>query len=142
MSIRRAFVSLAATLFLIGWAAAQGRFSVTESDLPEMKLNHYFTPDKKSHARDFEWTFTKTGFTIKKGTGPIPRHLLDQLLPPGSDADEVTGGWTLKGGKLELTGVKAGGKDGRKGVSLPIFKTAPTVVRICDPEQYVFGVGR
>jgi hypothetical protein len=35
---------------------------------------------------------------------------------------------------------KAGERAGRKNVSLVIYRTAPTVIRIGDP-QFVFGVG-
>jgi hypothetical protein len=122
-----------------GWVHAQP-FPVAEGDLPKLKLNHYFTPDKKNHTADFEWTFTKTDFTIKKGTGPIPAHLIEKLLPEGVTGDTITGKWKLKDGKLELTEIRVGEKAGKKDVSLPIFKTAPTVVRICDPDQFVFGV--
>ena len=115
-------------------------FTVAEADLPKLKLRHYFTNAKGSHEPDFEWTFTKTSFTIKKGTGPIPLHLTKMLLPEGVMADEITGNWTLKEGKLNLAKIQAGDKAGKKEVSLPIFKTAPIVVRICDPEQVVFEV--
>jgi hypothetical protein len=119
-------------------ANAQGNFVVTQDDIPKLKLNHYFTPDKKSHDADFEWTFTKTGFTIKKGKGPIPTHIANKLLPEGTVADQITGDWALKEGQLRLSKIRAGGKDGKKQVDLSIFKTAPSVVRLCDPDQLVF----
>ena len=133
-------------LFLApGRVSAQGQYSpVTESDMAVLKLNHYFTPDDRPHEVDFQWTFTKTEFVIKKGTGAIPADLRRQLLPKGATADEIRGQWTLteKGDKrLLLSGIKAGDQDGNKDVSLRIYKTAPTVVRIGEP-QYVFGIER
>lgn len=59
-------------------------------------------------------------------------------------ADEIRGLWKLEGGegqRLVLTEIKAGDKIGKDNVSLRIYKTAPTVVRIGEP-QFVFGVGR
>jgi hypothetical protein len=41
--------------------------------------------------------------------------------------------------KLVLTGIKAGEIIGKKRVSFPIYRTAPTVVRIRQP-QFVFAV--
>ncbi|MBP3957119.1 hypothetical protein J8F10_17785 [Gemmata sp. G18] len=116
--------------------------AVAAADVTGMKLNHYYTPDKKNHEPDFTWTFTKTEFTIKKGAGPIPKHLIEKLLSEGAAADEITGSWKLNDGKLELTDIRAGDKAGKKDVGLRIFKTAPTVVRVCDPDQFVFGAGR
>jgi hypothetical protein len=121
-------------------AFAQGNFRVTEADIPRLKLIHYFTADKAAHDADFEWTFTDTGFTVKKGKGAIPAHLLDTLLPDGTAADEVTGSWKLADGQLVLSDIKAGKVDGRKDVKLGVFKTAPTVVRINCPHQAVFAV--
>ncbi len=132
--------AVAAVFAFANPAKAQGNFAVTEADIPRLKLNHYFTPDKKSHDADFEWTFTKTSFTIKKGTGPIPAHVVSKLLPEGATADEITGDWTLKEGQLHLSKIRAGGKDGKKQVALPVFKTAPSVVRLGDPDQLVFEV--
>jgi hypothetical protein len=123
-------------------ASAQGNFKVTEEDIPKLKLNHYFTADKKAHDADFEWTFTATTFTVKKGAGAIPAHVLDTLLPDGATADEVTGGWKLVDGALVLSDVTAGKREGRKGVKLAVFKTAPTVVRVSCPHQAVFALGK
>jgi hypothetical protein len=125
----------------VGPLAAQGQYTpVTEDEVIKMKLNHYFTPDKKSHAPDFEWTFTKTEFVLKKGKGAIPADLLGRLLPDGKAADEVRGKWALDGkGRLTLTEIKAGDTAGKKDVSLPICKTAPTVIRIGET-QYVFSL--
>lgn len=121
--------------------AAQGTYGpVTADEVVKLKLNHYFTADKKGHDPDFEWTFTKTEFVVKKGTGPIPAELLGRLLPDGKTADEVRGTWALDGkGRLALTDIKAGDTAGKKDVSLPIYKTAPTVVRIGET-QYVFAL--
>ena len=129
------------TLIPAGPVAAQGKYKpVTEDDVVKMKMNHYFTPDRKGREPDFEWTFTKTEFVLKKGKGPIPADLLGQLLPDGKTADEVRGKWALDGkGRLSLTEIKAGDTAGKKDVSLPIYKTAPTVIRIGET-QYVFGL--
>jgi len=123
-----------------GRVCAQGNFTVTEGDIPRLKLNHYFTADKRPHDADFSWTFTKTSFTIKKEKGPIPSHIVGMLLPAGITADEITGNWTLQGRRLNLTKIRAGNSEGKKDVSLPIFKTAAVIVRICDPEQCVFQI--
>jgi hypothetical protein len=139
---RRVLVVGVVLAVALAQAAAQQPFTVQEADLPAMKLSHYFTPDRVSHQPDFEWAFTKTGFTVKKRTGPIPKHLVEKLLPAGVTGDEITGKWALKNGALELTDIKAGKQDGRKGVSIVVFKTAPTVVRVSNPDQFVFGIER
>ena len=124
---------------------AQGEYSpVSEANVVVLTLNHYFTPDKKSHVPDFEWSFTKTEFVLKKGMGAIPTDLLEKLLPKGATADKIRGKWKLAdkdGQQLVLTEIKAGDKPGNQAVSLVIYKTAPTVVRIGEP-QYVFGIGK
>lgn len=114
---------------------------VTADDVPLLKLNHYFTPDNKGHDRDFAWTFTKDGFTVKKDKGAIPADLLKKLLPDGATADEITGKWKVENGTITFTGIKAGDKAGREKASYSIYRTAPTVVRIGEP-QYVFAVER
>lgn len=121
---------------------AQGNFPLTNADLCAMKLIHYYPlPDKSLHEVDFEWTFGQETFTVKKGKAAIPADLMSKLLPQGETADEITGKWTLTGGKLVLSEIKAGTKPGRKNVGLAIYKTAPTVVRIgYDDGQYVFAV--
>src|SRR5262245_9411662 len=120
---------------------AQGRYSaVTDADVVALKLNHYFSADNKSHTPDFEWSFTKTEFVVKKGKGPIPADLLQKLLPANTTADEIRGTWKLgakDGQRLVLTDIKADDKAGKKDASFPIYRTAPTVVRIGEP-QYVF----
>jgi hypothetical protein len=125
--------------------ATQGQFPpVTEANVIALKLSHYFTPDRKHHQPDFEWTFTKTEFVIKKGKGQIPADLVQKLLPAGASADEIRGKWQLQGQegqRLVLTDIKAGVQAGKKDVSLSIYKTGGTVVRIGEP-QYVFSVGR
>ncbi|MEY2613501.1 MAG: hypothetical protein RL069_2313 [Planctomycetota bacterium] len=124
---------------------AQGQYSpVSEANIVDLTLNHYFTPDKKSHTPDFEWTFTKREFVLKKGKGAIPADLVEKLLPKGATADEIRGQWKLadkEGQRLVLTEIKAGDKGRNKEVSLSIYKTAPGVVRIGEP-QYVFGIGK
>ena len=128
-----------------GIARAQPYSPVSAENVVDLKLNHYFTPDKKSHAADFVWTFTKSEFVLKKGTRAIPADLIDKLLGMGATAEEIRGKWQVladkDGQRLVLTEISAGAKIGRKDVSLSIYKTAPTVVRIGEP-QYVFGIGR
>jgi hypothetical protein len=127
---------------------AQGDYApVTAKDVVAMKLNHYFTADKKSHVPDFEWTFTEKEFVIKKGKGPIPADLLEQLLPKDMKADEIRGEWKIdkKDPLLVLTKIKVGGekekkkKEGLKEAVFPIYRSAPIVIRIGEP-QFVFGL--
>ena len=137
----------ALTFCLLGSSSvsfAQGNFTVAEADLVAMKLNHYYPlPEKKFHEVDFEWSFQKDTFSVKKGKAAIPADLLGKLLPKGETADEIVGKWTLKDGMLELSDIKAGKTEGRKDVSLAVYKTAPTVVRIGRNDgQYVFGIGK
>lgn len=144
------FIVLAAVisslqLVAVNHVRAQGQFSpVSEADVVALSLNHYFTPDDKSHEADFEWTFTKTDFVVKKGKGAIPADIIEKLLSKGATANEIRGKWKLadKGGRrLVLTEIKAGDLAGSKEVNLSIYKTAPSVVRIGEP-QYVFGIGK
>src|SRR5262245_22990602 len=123
---------------------AQPYPAVTDDDVPALKFNHYFTPDNKYHQPDFEWSFTKTEFVIKKGKGAIPDDLLKKLLPDGATADEIRGKWKLEGKdgpKLVLSEIKAGDKPGREVVRLVIFRSAPTGVCVGWP-QYGFVVER
>jgi hypothetical protein len=127
-----------------GQADAQGTYgAVTDKEIMAMKLNHYFSADKKSHKADFEWTFTEKGFTIKAGKEKLPAELVEKLLPDGVTADEIRGKWKIDskdGQQLVLSSIKAKDKPGKKQVSLVLYKTAPTVVRVGEP-QYVFGIG-
>jgi hypothetical protein len=145
-----ATIRLAVSWFVIGGvvfaggaASAQGRYSpVSEENVMALQFNHYFTPDDKGHEPDFEWTFTMGEFAIKKGKGAIPADLQKKLFAEG--AEEIRGKWKLdgKGGQhLVLSEIRAGDKVKMKEVRLPIYKTAPTVVRIGEP-QYVFAIGR
>jgi hypothetical protein len=132
-------------LLLVALAAglsAQGNFDVKDEHIAGMKLNHYFTADNKHRTPEFAWEFVKDGFTVKKGKNAIPTHITDQLLGAGVTADEITGKWKLADGKLELTGIKAGDKAGKEKVSLTVFRTAPTVVRVNAPSQHVFVTGK
>lgn len=131
-------------------ALAQGNYrEVTAEDVAALQLNHYFTPDNKGHQPDFEWSFTKDGFVLKAAAGPIPADLAQRLLPAGTKAAEIRGRWKLireSGVQLVLTEIVATDKAGeevlgRKEIKLPIYRTAPTVIRIGEP-QYVFGVAR
>jgi hypothetical protein len=76
----------------------------------------------------------------------IPADLRQRLFPAdkaptADDAAEIRGRWTLdsKKGTLILTEVAADKLAGRKSVKLPIYRTAPTVVRIGEV-QYVFSL--
>ncbi len=148
---RRRFELLALVLILIvfgsligTWrATAQGTYApVTDADVGALKLNHYFSADRKSHEPDFEWSFTKSDFVIKKGAGKIPSDLLSKLLGDWDAADEIRGKWKLTEGKgpkeLVFTEIKVGAQFGMKEARLPIYRTAPTVIRIGEP-QYVFA---
>ncbi|MBI3860781.1 MAG: hypothetical protein HY290_02675 [Planctomycetia bacterium] len=150
-SIRR-FVFVVYASLIAGAATpqhinAQGTYTpVTEADVLAIKLIHYFSADRKHHTGDFEWSFTKTEFVVRKGKGAIPADLLDKLLVNKAGADEIQGKWKLaeaaggKGKELVFTAIKAGAQNGRKEARLPIYRTAPTVIRIGEP-QYVFARG-
>jgi hypothetical protein len=120
---------------------------VTEADVLALKLNHYFTADRKGRAKDFDWSFSADGrFSIKNGTGPIPADLLEKLLPAGGERDVIEEKWKFDGKDrgtrtLVLTDIKGDGKPGRTEARLTIYRTAPTVVRIGEP-QYVFALER
>ena len=80
--------------------------------------------------------------------GAIPADLRERLQPARASAEEIRGKWKISyegGAKLVLTeivGTDRAGEEvlGRKEARLPIYRTAPDVVRIGEP-QYVFGVG-
>ncbi|MES2571529.1 MAG: hypothetical protein V4710_15930 [Verrucomicrobiota bacterium] len=139
------FVTLAAVACFItgGNAAAQGAYApVNPSDITSLKLNHYFSADKKHHQPDFKWSFTSTEFTLQKGTGSIPSDLLAKLLAAGGTSEAISGKWRLENGELVLTDFKAAEKTASKEVRLSIYRTAPTVIRIGHGIQYVFEVTR
>lgn len=117
---------------------------VTEAEVANLKMDHYFTPDRKRHDADFEWTFTKTGFVLKKARGPIPADLLGELLSRNTPADEIRGVWRLhKDGSLILTGIKAGEERGKEDATLLLYKSASAIARMDIGEsQYVFIVGQ
>ena len=145
--LRLTFVGLLTAGCLLAAASnvvAQGQYSpVTDEEVMALRLNHYFTPDDKGHEPDFEWTFAMGEFVMKKGKGAIPAWLREKLVAKGAAADEIRGKWKIEskeGQQLVLTEIKAGGKVGMKEVRLPIYKTAPTVVRIGEV-QHGFGIG-
>ena len=122
-------------------SVGQVNFPVGEADIVAMQLMHYYSPDNKFHEVDFEWSFKKGTFTLKKGKAEIPADLQKKLLPDGKTAEEIEGKWSLKDGKLVLSEIKAGSTEGRKDVSMEVYKTAPTVVRIgYGAPQYAFVV--
>ncbi len=136
-------VVLSGLLALPGMLVAQGPYkAVTAEDVVKLEFAYYYTPDKAYREVDFEWTFTETGFVLKAGKGSIPADLRNRLLPPDTDAEEIRGHWKIddrEGTRLVLTNIKAGDQPGNQDVALPIYRTAPTIVRIGLP-QYVFRV--
>ncbi len=137
-----AFVALAVFAVGTGSVWAQGDYGpVTAKAVRNLSFNHYFTPDKKSHTADFQWVFTETDFVIASGKGPIPAPLLEQLVGEKIEADEVSGQWKLNrdGSEVVLSQISVGPVRYKKSVTFAIYKTAPTVVRIGDP-QFVFSV--
>jgi hypothetical protein len=146
---RLPLLAAAALLFTGIWhLAAQVRQApVTETDVVAATLLHYFTRDRAHHPADFEWTFTETDFVLKKEVGTIPADLLGRLLPAGTTADEIRGKWKLArekdqpGQRLVLSEIKVGDRALKKEVRLAIYRTAPTVIRIGEP-QYVFALNQ
>jgi hypothetical protein len=131
-------------------AFAQGNYSeVTAEDVVALQLNHYFTPDKKGHQPDFDWSFTKDEFVVKSAAGAIPADLVQRLMPAETKATEIRGQWKLaREGGVQLVLTKIVGTDqageevlGLKEAKFRIYRTAPTVIRIGEP-QYVFGLSQ
>ena len=121
-------------------ASAQGKYAeVTRDDVLAMKLNHYFTPDKRGRQTDFEWRFSADGFVIRKTKGAIPDDLAQKFLGEAPAADEIQGKWRVDNGRIVFTDIKAGDQKGRDEVKLRVYRTAPTVIRLGEP-QYVFEV--
>jgi hypothetical protein len=124
-------------------AGQPGRLgAVSKSDIPSLKLNHYFTRDGKAHFDVFSWTFTETRFALRPGKGPIADELLNRLLVDKATPKVIEGRWALKdsgrGGQvLELTEIQGDGKPGREQAEYAIYRTGGTVIRLGEP-QYVF----
>lgn len=121
---------------------AQGQYApVTDEDVLAMRLNHYFTAEKKGREADFEWRFFKDGFVLKSGRGSIPADLQEKLVKKGASADDISGKWAVasKSGQLLLTDIQVGKKPTQNKASFRIYRTAPTVIRVGNP-QYVFGI--
>jgi hypothetical protein len=145
-------VPLVAGIGLLGAAvwhvAAQVRYTpVTEADVAGMRPVHYFAADGESHPALFEWSFSESEFQLQNERGSIPKELIGKLLQPGATADEIRGKWKLvqpageTSQQLVLTEITAGTLKGKKDVRLAIWKTAPGVIRVGDP-QVVFVQGR
>lgn len=138
-----AIIAAAVLVLTAAYAAAQGDYTpLTDDEVTGLRFNHYFTADKRHHAADFLWKFTKGEFVIQKGKGAVPAELCKKLSVPG-DAVQISGKWRLageSGQELVLSEIAVGGKVKMHSVRLPIYKTAPTVVRIGEP-QYVFALG-
>lgn len=111
---------------------------VVESTVLKLRLNHYYTSDKQFRQADFTWTFSDSGFSITEGTGAISHDLIVLLLDEYRPVKRLEGAWELKQGQLRLSLLKCDGADVDKEAMLPIYHTAPTVVRIGDP-QHVFS---
>jgi hypothetical protein len=148
IQLRSIFVGAALLFVGANTTLAQGNYDeVTAEDVVQLELNHYFTPDNKGHQPDFEWSFTKDEFVIKGAAGAIPADLVPRLLPAGTKAAEIRGKWKLtrtSGVQLVLTeivGTDRAGEEvlGQKETKFPIYRTAPTVIRVGQP-QYVFGL--
>lgn len=119
-----------------------GYSAVTEADLPQMSLNHYFTPAGRPGDQQFAWTFAADGtFEAKAGEGSIPLELRQRLTGSEAEAKQIAGKWKLAEGQIHFSDVKADGKAvaPETPAVYRIYRTAPTVVRIGEP-QYVFGI--
>ena len=117
-----------------------GYSPVVAADLERCVLNHYFTPTRNGVAADFEWKFSADGFTMAKGVVPVPKHLVDLIVGEGKSAAKIEGKWKL-GASRELVLFDFsvdGSKQDLPEKTLPIYRTAPTVVRIGEP-QHVFA---
>lgn len=124
---------------------AQGDYApVEDEDVLAMRLNRYFTAEKKGREADFEWRFFKDGFVIKSGRNPIPADLQEKLVKKGATVDDISGKWRIEkegSRRLVLTDIVVGKKPLKTKASFRIYRTAPTVVRVGEP-QYVFGIDR
>jgi hypothetical protein len=140
--VRLCLIVVCAAIALPTLAWSQGDFKVAESDIPAMKFNHYYGPDKKHREPDFEWSFANETFVLKKRKSAIPDDLQAVFLEKAATADEITGKWSFKDGKITFSDIKAGKQEAKKEASIGVYKTAPTVVRIGDVPQYVFAVAR
>ena len=125
-----------------GAARGQGAYDpVTDADVVAMRMIPRFGPDGTAREAVFEWSFTDDGkFVVKKGTGPIPAHLLKALLKPESRkkaaaVDELRGKWAVKDGQLVLTDIRAGDVEGVEKAQFHIYRSAPTVIRIDDRQK-------
>lgn len=151
--LRRMFfvclLGIAATFaFLFAWPGvlAQAGFDyakVTAEDMLALQFNHYFSVDRKGHEADFEWSFTQKGFAMKEAKGPIADYLTKTLALDAEKVKRVEGKWKLvtksNGGQaIVFTDIKADGKPVANEVEMSIYRTAPTVIRIGEP-QHVFA---
>ncbi|MFO0960510.1 MAG: hypothetical protein U0800_24260 [Isosphaeraceae bacterium] len=121
---------------------AGGRYpSVRADQVVRLRLEGYDTPDGRSHEADFEWTFSRDGFVVKKGKGAIPADLSKKLLSEGVTTGEIRGKWALENGgqDLVLTGIKAGDTAGKGKVTMVIEQTGAGIFRVGSPE-YRFGL--
>ena len=147
----RVLFLMTASLSLLAVASSHGQadpkpgFSyapVTPEDVLAMKMFQYHLKrGGGSKPVDFEWTFTKERFTLKEGKGPIPVDLVEKLLPEGGKAKVIEGKWQLAAGRLVMTEIRGDGQPGRENAAVNIYRTAPSVIRVGEP-QYVFEVVR
>lgn len=148
-------VGLAALLAFSAWqggALAAGPApgfdyaAVTETDVPRMKFAHFFDEQKQFHDAAFAWTFDADGtFRIAAGKKAIAGELCRRLLGEAVEVQEITGRWRLVPGNnggvlIRFLEVVADGKERQtEDATYRIYRTAPTVVRIGEP-QYVFSL--
>jgi len=119
-----------------------GYAAITADDVQAMKFQHYYYTDKNKYQEgNFKISFEKDGFKIEKDKDPISDDLFTRLLPEGEKAVRIEGKWKLDSERqaIVLTDILYNGKKkGRKEVSLHVFRTAPTVIRMTE-RQYVFA---
>lgn len=131
-------IPLLAVLFVAQAASAMPYQAVTAEDMPKFKLNHYFNKENKSTLLDFDWTFDKDGTFKMEAKEALPVHLRELLLSKDSKAKALTGKWAIANGEITFTEIKAGDEKGVEKAKMHVYRTAPTVIRIGEP-QYVFG---
>lgn len=138
------------TLIVIGFlftvdakAAEPGRYKpITKEEIPRLELAYYYTPDKDYRKPDFAWKFREGKFALAAEESQVPEELMQRLLGKNVTPGKVRGRWELiddNGMKLVLFSIVADGHKIKRKVILPIYRTAPTVIRIGNP-QLVFTV--
>lgn len=122
-----------------------GRYSpVAKADLPAMKFAYYFDVNDKHHEADFTWTFTTDKFKIASKKGPVAAEILKKIKATAKAPKTIEGKWFLEtspqgGTTLSLTDMRVDDMPFSGKATYNIYRTAPTVIRIGEP-QYVFGL--